>query len=146
MVITWRILYSCFIVGSFRCLSYNIDSRVRHAYFCVSIARRLSAAHSKVGDTVGNAPLCFYAQGWAANKVRGKRKRQAVAHKIWMRMEYLDVEKSGVDFDIFSGTDKKSKMGTLNVSKGSISWKANNARKSAGKSWEVFAEWIEDRQ
>lgn len=69
-----------------------------------------------------------------------------MAHKIWMRTEYIDVAKSGVDFDIFSGKDKKSKMGTLNISKGSISWKANNARKSVGKSWEEFAEWIEDRQ
>ena len=32
-VITWRILCLCFVVGSFRCPSFGVDSRVRHAYF-----------------------------------------------------------------------------------------------------------------
>ena len=57
MVITWRILYSCFSVGSFRCPSYGVDSRVRHAYFCASIARRSSVAHSSMSDKVGSVPL-----------------------------------------------------------------------------------------
>ena len=41
MVITWRILYSCFSVGSFRCPSYGVGSRVRHAFYTREIARRI---------------------------------------------------------------------------------------------------------
>ena len=69
------------MLGSFQCPRYDIDSRVRHAYFCASICAKIRAAHSKVGDTVGIVPLCFYARGWVANKVRGKEMSH-VTYKI----------------------------------------------------------------
>ena len=51
----------------------DIDSRVRHAYFCASICAKIRAAHSNMSDKVVNVLLCFYARGWAANKVRGTK-------------------------------------------------------------------------
>ena len=62
-VITWRILYSCFFLGSFRCPFNDIDSRVRHAYFCASICEKIRAAHSNMNDKVGIVPRSIVQTG-----------------------------------------------------------------------------------
>ena len=46
-VITWRILYSCFLMGSFRCPSQDIDSRVRHSFSARGLAADVDDAWSK---------------------------------------------------------------------------------------------------
>ena len=37
-------------MGSFRCPSQDIDSRVRHAYFCANICAKIRAAHFNMSD------------------------------------------------------------------------------------------------
>ena len=58
-------------MGSFRCPSKDIDSRVRHAYFQREHLREKSAAHSNMSDKVGNAPLFYSVREGGANKMRG---------------------------------------------------------------------------
>ena len=45
---------------------------MRHAYFCASICAKIRAAHSKVGDKVGNVPLFYSVREGGANMVRGQ--------------------------------------------------------------------------
>ena len=73
MVITWRILCLCFMLGSFRCPRYGVDSRVRHAYFCASICAKIRAAHSNMSDKVGNVPLFYSVREVAQRRCAVKR-------------------------------------------------------------------------
>ena len=58
-------------MGSFRCLFQDIDSRVRHAYFCANICAKIRAAHSNMGDKVRNVPFFYSVREGGASKVRG---------------------------------------------------------------------------
>ena len=49
----------------------DIDSRVRHAYFCANICAKIRAAHSNMSDEVGNVPLFYSVREGGANKMRG---------------------------------------------------------------------------
>ena len=45
-----------FLYGLFPVPLEDIDSRVRHAYFCASICAKIRTAHSNMSDKVGSVP------------------------------------------------------------------------------------------
>ena len=77
-VITWRILCRCFSMGSFRCPSKDIDSRVRHAYFCAGDCARIQAAHFNMSDKVGNVSPFYSVWEGGAGRMRGKLRKEVV--------------------------------------------------------------------